>query len=650
MGYCDLTAFRSGPPTSTGNSTQSRAAAPTVKGLWCEGPVGFGHALLRVTHEDTFDDQPMADRAAGLAAVADLRLDNRSELAAALGIDAQTLHTLADSALVLRAYKKWGENCAEHLLGDFAFAVWDERARKLVLARDHMGARYIYYYKGPDFFVFANDLKGLWAIADVPHRLDEFHIGWALTLDLAQQSGTTPFAGINGLLPATVMTISVDGTTEGRRYWQPQADPVHLNRDEAYYVAAYRRVLAEAVQCRLRRNVKPTGLMLSGGFDSAAIAALAGPGMQAQGRKLLAAASVLPPGHNEKFANARKWVEACERHMPHLDVHYVTREGFGLLDSVEDWFVRTETRASPNRVANTALFTDLANRGACVVMDGYGGDYTLHPRTRGWLMEQLLAGKLRLFLSELRAYRRNRDMPFWPMLKQEVIKPLLPRAIWRLWMRWHDARPRDQPVVPLAPAFADELRAKGVSLNLKMPRSGRPGYYGRILGIFIHEQTKSHNSMHVASSPYGLEYVQPFHDKRVVELGLALPSSLMVRNGRQRYLARTALADLYPPELLTRGDENDNRTPDMLEIAERARPQLLAGIGRMEKSARLQQFFDFKKMRNVLNSTCDVPYGESRTALVRHSIRAFFVARFIEWVERDNRSETDTTESEAQSR
>ena len=102
-----------------------------------------------MTEEDAFDEQPLIDRAAGLMLVADLRLDNREELAGALDIDAQTLSRLSDGAMLMRAYKKWGENCAEHLLGDFAFAIWDARSRQLVLGRDHMGMRYVFYCRGP---------------------------------------------------------------------------------------------------------------------------------------------------------------------------------------------------------------------------------------------------------------------------------------------------------------------------------------------------------------------------------------------------------------------------------------------------------------------------------------------------------------------
>ena len=94
--------------------------------------------------------------------VADLRLDNREELAAVFGMGAAELRVMPDSALLLRAYKRWGEACAEHLLGDFAFAIWDGRAKKLVLGRDHMGQRYVHLpSRQPDFFVFATEVEGV---------------------------------------------------------------------------------------------------------------------------------------------------------------------------------------------------------------------------------------------------------------------------------------------------------------------------------------------------------------------------------------------------------------------------------------------------------------------------------------------------------
>jgi asparagine synthase (glutamine-hydrolysing) len=612
-----------------------RRRGPDRQKSWCSGPVGLGHALMRVTHEDDFDDQPLVDGGAGLSLVADARLDNREELAGALGIGAGSLPRLPDSALVMAAYKKWGEDCAGHLLGDFAFAMWDAQARKLVLARDHMGARYIHYYRGPDFFVFATEKKGLWAVADVPQRLDEFQIGKAVTLDWRPSGGASRFAEIFGILPATVMTVASDGTLRQRRYWEPHADPIHLGRDESYYIETYRRVLEEAVQCRLQRNTRPAAVFLSGGFDSAAIAGLAGPVMNAQKRKLIGVSSVLPKGQ-EAAGNPRRWVEACERHMPHLEVRYVTREGFDMLDNLEEGFLRTDGTSSPNRVANTALYTATVESGACVVMDGFGGDYTINPRATLWLGEQLLRGRVGRVVSELRACRRNRDVPFSHVLKSQVLRGMLPR-LWLKWSRFRNGMPVFGPETPLNPVFARFIRRRGGKLRVSLPKPKTGKYHWVLEGALTkeHEEPQSHS--HVAASAYGLEYTQPFHDKRVVEFALAIPESLFFRNGRPRYLACKALADVYPPELLTRPSGNDLRTPDFLAIAERSRPQMLKEVARLAKDERLARLFDFAKMRDMLLPVTG-RYAASSEQRMRHAIRCLIMARFIEWTERRNRA------------
>jgi asparagine synthase (glutamine-hydrolysing) len=607
---------------------------PDRRKIWCAGPVGLGHALMRVTHEDAFDDQPLVDRAAGLTLVADLRLDNREELAGALGIDAAGLGQLPDSALVMAAYKKWGDDCVARLLGDFAFAIWDARAGKFVLARDHMGERYIHYYRGPDFFVFATEKKGLWAVADVPQQLDEFQIGKAVTLDWRNSGGATRFADIFGLIAGTVMTVASDGTTQSSRYWEPHADPVHLDRDESYYIETYRRILAEAVECRLRRNTRPAAVFLSGGFDSAAIAGLAGPVTTAQNRKLIAVSSVMPKGR-EAIGNPRKWVETCKRHMPHLDVRYVTREGFGLLDNLEEGFLRTDGPSSPNRAANAALYTATVESGVCVVMDGFGGDYTINPRASRWLGEQLLRGRVLTVLAELRACWRNRDAPFSAVLKGQVLRGMLPQ----LWLKWSHFRlgmPLFGPETPLNPAFARFIRTRGGKLRTSFSKA-KTGRYSPVLEIVLaKEQEEPQSHLHVAASAYGLEYTQPFHDKRVVEFALAIPESLYFRNGRPRFLARKALAEVYPPELLTRRGGNDLRTPDFLAIAERSRPQMLSEVARLESDERLSRLFDFAKMRDMLLPVTG-RFAASSEQRMRHAIRCLIMARFIEWIERRNR-------------
>ncbi len=603
--------------------------------IWRDGPVGLGQALLRVTEEDAFDEQPLIDRAAGLMLVADLRLDNREELAGALDIDAQTLSRLSDSAVLMRAYKKWGENCAEHLLGDFAFAIWDARSRQLVLGRDHMGMRYVFYCRGPGVFVFASSMNALWAVPEVPRRLDEFQIGKALCFDLSKTRGATIFEQIFGLPGGTVMVVSADGAVRSRRYWEPHADPAHIGRDAAYYIETYRRLLTEAVECRLRRTIRPTGLFMSGGFDSAAIAALAGPVVSAKRQKLIAAVSVMPEDYRGPLPDSRPWVELCRRDMPHLDVRYVTRGSFGFIDKLEEDFLRTDTSRSPNRGTNAAILAALKEGGACVVMDGHGGDYTINPTAKDWLAEQLRCGRLWTFLSELGAFKRRKNLPLVALLKNEVIRPLLPRWLWRWLDDFRKGLPRDTPVMPITREFERLIRARGGRPEGSVPETGRKDRWGRRRAVLLLLQDAPFSYGYQVAT-YGLEFTQPFHDKRIIEFALAIPPSLFVRDGRDRYLAREALADLYPPEFQSRQKTNDSRFPDFEAAVERERPKLLAEIARLEGKERLTRYFDFDRMRKMLHPIAG-RFAFSSGAYMYNAIHALIMARFIEWNERDNR-------------
>lgn len=601
---------------------------------WRRGPLALGHALMRVTEEDAFDAQPIIDPAKGLTLVADLRLDNREELACNLGIERDEFKKMPDSALLMQAYKKWGEDCAERLLGDFAFAVWDAHAQKLVLGRDHMGQRYVHYHHGPNFFVFATEKKGLWASADVPCRLDDLRLAELLTFDFSKIEGASLSQDIFGVLGGTTMTVSADGQIRNRRYWVPHADPVHVGRDEPYYIETYRRLLSEAVACRVRRSIRPVGLFMSGGFDSTAIAALAGPAMTVKKRRLIAVASVMPEDYRGPLRDVRKSVEFCRRDMPHLEIRYVTRDGFGLFEKLDETFLRTDLPSSPNRVANRALFTALLDRGVRVVMDGHGGDYTVNVTSNGWLADRLLHGYLRTFIAELRAYRRNRSLSYWKILKHEVLRPLLPRRVVRAWDRFRNGLPLSGASLPLNPTFLRSLRAKGANLRSGLPKTSRRDRWASLLAWHLSAQDSPHSPGHITAAAYGLEYAQPFHDKRLIEFALAVPPSLYVRNGRDRYLARQAFADLYPLEFGQCDKEYNDRTPDFITLVERERPQLLKEIDRMSKNSRLSRIFDFPRMRGMLTQPAD---GRSRVLRARQAILALMTARFVEWNERHNR-------------
>lgn len=335
-----------------------------------EGPIGVGHGLNRVNIEDFHEAQPLVDPATGLLLVADIRLDNREEIAASTET-AGDLSQIPDSELLLAAYRHWGEACVDHLIGDFTFALWDRGKNILLLGRDHMGQRGLFYHHGVGFTAFASEVRALWAIEGVPRRLSEEAIGRQLLYPIDPSDGSTLYEGIGQLTGGTLLRVGAAGALERHRYWSPHAAPEHVGHDEAYYVERYRAVLGEAVACRVRRLTRAPGLLFSGGFDSGSIAALAGPLVAAQGRRIVAVASVLAEGKGAGARDARAAVLAYgDREW--LDLNFYVRGEEGFFSDLETSFSRAEESVGTPYVRQ-AMYKMVAQSGARLVMDGMGG-------------------------------------------------------------------------------------------------------------------------------------------------------------------------------------------------------------------------------------------------------------------------------------
>jgi asparagine synthase (glutamine-hydrolysing) len=612
-----------------GNTLAHRA--PDGRKFVADGRIGLGHGLMRVNQEDSFEAQPIDDRAGDLILAADCRIDNREELAKAFGIGPAELRNIPDSALVLRAYKTWGDDCAAHLLGDFAFAIWDGRAGKLLLGRDHMGQRNLFYHKGQDFFAFATEIKALWAVAGVPRQLLPAQVARVFyRKGEYRPEAATLYAGIAAVPGGSGLVARRDGTFESRRYWQPQADPAHENRDESYYLEKYRRILSEAVACRLRRLTRPAALLNSAGFDTAAIAGLAGPVVTAQGRKLISLSWLGEETTKITRGDIRPWIDACRRVMPHLDIRELYRKSEQPFAGIERVFLACDGPGGSSRKTLFYLFAEAAAAGARLIMDGYGGDYTLNPRGRGALARHLRKGQLRRFCSELVARLRMREVSPWRVLKNEIVFALLPRSVTN-WHRrvWRIGSPE------MIRAAQREIEGPELK-RLRKRNAAEANLHWETIPITALRARMMHNlslicrGLTAGSTPaaaHGLDLTRPFHDKRVVELALAIPEDLYVKNGLNRYLARRALADIYPPEFQTRGRVNEGVLDDRA-IRDMAAPELLAEAERLAGSEKLSPYFDFAWARRVLAE----PDRAGRTASRKNiALRALLTARFIEW-------------------
>ena len=232
-----------------------------------DGHAGFGHTMLRTTHEAATETQPVT-LDGKLWLTADARLDGRAELISQLGKTFATPPT--DAELILHAYEAWKDDCVKHLIGDFAFAIWDNTRDRLFCARDHLGVRQFYYSYSNNQFVFSNTLNCVRRHPQVSNKLNELAVGDFLVFGLNQDPATTIFSDIQRLPKAHTLVVSREGLRV-RQYWTPAATPVRYKSD-ADYIERFNELLTQAVEDRLR--TQNAGILMSGGLDSSAIAAL----------------------------------------------------------------------------------------------------------------------------------------------------------------------------------------------------------------------------------------------------------------------------------------------------------------------------------------------------------------------------------------
>jgi asparagine synthase (glutamine-hydrolysing) len=384
----------------------------------------------------------------------------------------------------------------------------------------------------------------------------------------------------------------------------------------------------------VRRTSRPPGLLLGGGFDSGAIAGLAVAALAPRKQALVAVSSVMPDSDRHTPLDARHWVEMLQRHMPGLEVRYVTREGGDIFTGLLEDFVGGGGTGSPNRYANRLLYDQLGFAGVRLVMSGDAGDYTLNPRRNNALLVFLRSGRWRLFLREIRAHRAAVGASYTKLLLRDILRPLLPWRLLRPFERVRRGLAPFGPTVPVSREFFAQLRAQGLAGPVRRP-SLRPRHEA-LKDMLLRSQRGGAPGGSVRAAAGGMELTLPYLDKRVVELALAVPDTLMFRNGRDRHLARKALADILPPAFQTRGSANDDMIPDYLAMIARAEPKILAEIDRMEKEGRLGRYFDLARMRRMFSGR-DTPLrrGRKRQA-VEHAARAFLHARYIEWFMRGN--------------
>jgi asparagine synthase (glutamine-hydrolysing) len=361
---------------------------PDKQQTWNRGDVGFGHTLLKTTWQSEHEQQPC--QIDGLCIVADVRLDGRDELIARLESRSERFATRqpSDAEMILRAYRTWGEECVCHLIGDFAFAIWDGDANHLFCARDHFGVKpFFYYLRDGNTFAFSNTLNCLRLHPAVSDELNELAVADFLLFELNQDPTTTTFADVQRLPPAHTLTVS-EGGAQLRRYWTLPTNR-HVHRHPGEYIEHFKDLFDTSVRDRIRTS--RVAAMMSGGLDSPSIVATVKRMKHGASSALELHAHTMV--YDRLMPDEERHYSAMVAHYLDVPIHYLPIDDYRLFGR---WDQPESARPEPTPGALELMERDLFARMAAtarVAVSGDGGDAVQCP-PHGYLADLLRRGRV----------------------------------------------------------------------------------------------------------------------------------------------------------------------------------------------------------------------------------------------------------------
>jgi asparagine synthase (glutamine-hydrolysing) len=537
-----------------------RHRGPDEGDVWCDGFVGLGHRRLSVI-DAVGGKQPMSNEDGSIRVVLNGEIYNFPELREELMARGQAFRTQSDTEVLLRLYEHEGPPCVSRLRGMFAFAVWDATARQLLLARDRVGKKPLVYAEVADGLVFASEIAALLQDDRIPRELDLTALDQYLT-HLYVPAPRTMLRAVRKVPPGHVLICR-----EGCRELRPYAALSFAEKwslPEAEWIERVRGALTDAVRVRLMSDV-PLGALLSGGVDSSAVVALM---TQLTGRPVRTFSIGFAEDAYNELPYARQVAQrlGSEHHelvvrpdavavLPELVRHY--GEPFGDSSALPFYYLA--------QMARGQVTVALSGDGGDEAFAGYERYVKADVRCQ---MSDVSRKGSRFSLSSvichlssdictLAGYCLPRGKgsrgPGERLRRLGRFLRLSPEARYAEGMRYFPGSLKERLLTPEARGAIAAEGAVDLFDDLFRGSDG-PELLDRLLQV----DTRSYLpddllvKADIAAMAHSLEVRSPFLDAPLMELAARMPASLKLRDGETKFVLKRALADLLPPEILSR--------------------------------------------------------------------------------------------------
>ncbi len=569
-----------------------------------------------------------------LSIVSDACLTNRTELFNEFGVLPSKQRDYSDKHLILRAFEKWGEDCVEHLNGDFAFAIWDKKHQRLFCARDHLGKSGFFYYTDNEKFVFASTPSGILRFGGIEERLNKNKLAIFLlpephTLTIEESW----FKDISPLAAGTVLTVDPHGVKK-RRYWKPELKESLPYKKNEEILLAFREMMFEIIGSRLKDSEKITAF-LSGGLDSSSIVSIAARILEKRNKEITVFSGVLPDKNDPEISDEREYIDQFQT-FENVRIKYVSAEGKGPFSDLEGFFEHHDNPQISSRHYLQRACSEFAKSiGSNTILDGALGEFGASFNGEGGFAEMFKKFKWLTLWRELRLRKSLYGESVKYNFRANTLNPLLPDFLIRLRHGNSEKLAQLNQNHPLESSFYRDLLKK---TDIPMVPAQRPSSDHRVNQLsaitFLFEKVAEFTSAGYGNEP--VEFRYPLLDKRLLEFSLSVPLDLKIRDGYTRYLIRAGLNGIIPPAIQWRTSKTPY-SPDYIRRYQAQTGRVKQMLSDIRSNDPLREILDIAKIRGWVDSSTEETAGNSSVDIFStHTIPQaiyliYFLRRFSEF-------------------
>jgi len=612
------------------------------RGVWDGGRMMLASHAQWITEQSVHEQLPFYDSKKRLAITADAIIDNREELMDELQVSSVRRSDIADSELLLLAYDKWSERMTERLVGDFAFAIWDEKRQLLFCARDFSGSRTLYYHKDAEQFSFCTMTHPLLSLPHVHKQLNEQWLAEFLAIKGVFEPpdvAATVYKNIYQLPPSHTLIVSNNRILISKYSSLSEIAPIKLSSPQEYE-EGFREVFHKAVTARLKRTRRHIGAHLSGGLDSGSVVSFAARALQESNRQLHTFSYVPDEGFvdwtpKRRLADERPLIQQTVKYVGNIEDNYLSFSGSDPYTEIDDWLDILESpyKFFDNTFWLRGFYEQSQQRGIGILLNGARGNYSI-----SWGPALDYYSKL---VKRLQWYRLSREIKQYSKnvgAGRKTIYSIVGRKAFSFVDR---LKPTPSPYEFPQLIHSDFAKRTGIYEKLSDPKftgigstadlpsdplEARKLHFDRI-NVWSTTGT-SGSKLSVRYSVWGHD---PTNDLRVIRFCLGTPIEQFVQDGMDRALIRRSTKGWLPDAIRLNQRTRGIQAADSIHRMSDKWPMIIQEVEQLSRDSRMKQLLNMPVIEEALTQARNgLDPSEAYGPSIKVLLRSIILYRFLQ--------------------